>query len=119
MYRQRIGIRFDGTPAHWLGVTIMALALAVLPLIDWIGGMSWTETRIPLIAPGTTAALSVGVLLLSADRARYILLALPLLWLAATGLHAWILNIPQDYALGAAAVIAAIACVVPSLKKHR
>jgi len=112
VYRRQIAIGFDGSPTHWLGAMIMGVSIFFLPLIDWISGTSWTETRFALITPGTTASLTAGVLLLSAERARYALLVVPLFWLAGSGLHAWALDIPRDYLLSAAGAIELVSCIV-------
>lgn len=106
VWRRKIEIGFDGSAVRWIGIIVMGIAVVILPLIDWTNGMSWTETRFALITPGTTAALTAGVLLLSSDRARYWLMTMPVLWLLATAAHAWILDVPQDYILAASGVIA-------------
>lgn len=87
VYRRQIGIGFDGSPTHWLGTMIIGVSISFLPLIDWVSGRSWTETRFALITHGTTAALTAGVLLWSAEWARYALLLVLLFWLAGTGGH--------------------------------
>ena len=117
--RRRIDIRFDGSAASIVGLGVMAVAAIGMPLLDWLIGSSWTETRLALLAPGTTAALTAGVLLLSAARARYFLMAIPAIWLLATGLHGWILDMPRDYILAAAGVFSLLALVLSGARRHR
>ena len=69
VYRNRISIRLQRKPASYAGAVIFVLSALILPMIDWHQGLSWTEARFALLAPGTTAGLTLGLLMM-ADRRR-------------------------------------------------
>lgn len=104
--RRRVTIAFDGSPGAWVGVGIAVLALAGVPLADSVGGAGWTGVRFALIAPESTALLTLGILTMARGRSRLALTAIPALWTLVAVAHAWVLDIPQDYALPAAALAA-------------
>ena len=64
VYRNRISIRFQRKPASYAGAAIFILSSLILPVIDWHHGLSWTEARFALLAPGTTARLTLGLLMM-------------------------------------------------------
>ena len=99
--RGRLAFRFAADLYGWCG---LALALAALawPLADGLLGHGWQAVRAAGLAPGPTAAFTLGLLLLTADRTPLHLAAIPLLWTLVAGATAWTLTIPQDLALLAA-----------------
>ncbi len=88
-------LRFDlGGIAGRFGLAILLYALVIHPLIPWLSGRPWTQAEIFGLAPDPTAIATLGVLL-AADRPRWHLLALPLLWCAISGLTLWTMESPE------------------------
>lgn len=98
-------VRFARDVPGWAGLGLALLGLAVLPLADGLAA-GWTSVRLVGVAPGPTALLTLGLLLLVAGRAPLHLAVIPLLWTLIGGTIAWILWIPQDLVLAPAAFIA-------------
>ena len=71
-----------------IGLALIVYALAIHPLIAPLTGRPWTQAEIFGLAPDPTAIATLGVLL-AADRPRWHLLVLPLLWCAISGLTLW------------------------------
>ena len=106
VWRNRISIRFQRKPASYAGAAIFILSALILPVIDWHHGLSWTEARFALLAPGTTAGLTLGLLMMVDRRPPLWVGAIPVLWTTIVGAHAAVLGIYQDIALTAAGLIA-------------
>jgi Family of unknown function (DUF6064) len=103
--RGRLAFRFGANLFGWCGLAL-ALAAIAWPVADGLFGHGWQSARVVGLAPGPTAAFTIGVLLLTAGRAPLHLAAIPLLWTLVAGATAWILSIPQDLALPAAGLTA-------------
>jgi hypothetical protein len=71
-------------------------------LVDGLVGHGWRSLRVVGLAPGPTAAFTLGMLLLTVGRPPLRLAVIPLLWTLVAGATAWILAIPQDLVLPAA-----------------
>ena len=98
----------------WCGLALAFAAALAWPLADG----SWAragERRVVGLAPGPTAAFTLGLLLLCAGRTPLHLAVIPLLWTLIAGATAWILSIPQDLALP----VAGIGAFVLMLWKNR
>ena len=96
--RGRLAFRFDADLAGWCGLAL-ALAAIARPLSDVLFGHGWQSARVVGLAPGATAAFTLGMLLLTTGRTPLHLAVIPLLWTLVAGARAWILGIPQDLAL--------------------
>lgn len=88
-----------------VGLALAFIALAGLPLADWLAGYAWQSVRLVGLAPGPTAVFTLGLLLLAEDRTPIHLAVVPLLWSFAAGATGWILGIAQDLALPAAGLV--------------
>ena len=89
-----------------IGLTIILYALAIHPLIAPLTGRPWTQAEIFGLAPDPTAIATLGVLL-AADRPRWHLLVIPLLWCAISGLTLWTMEQPEAPVLPLLAAITA------------
>jgi hypothetical protein len=108
-------LRFDvRDAAAMIGLALIVYALAVHPLIPPFTGRPWTQAEIFGLAPDPTAIATLGVLL-AADRPRWHLLALPLLWCAVSGLTLWTMEQPEAPISGL--VVAFV--LITSLKRSR
>lgn len=88
-------LRFDLHDATArIGLALIVYALAVHPLIPLFTGRPWMQAEIFGLAPDPTTIATLGVLL-TADRPRWHLLALPLLWSAISGLTLWTMEQPE------------------------
>ena len=96
--RNRLAFRFGPDLFGWCGVALALVAVA-WPFADALLGHAWQSVRVAGLAPGPTAAFTLGLLLLTQARTPVHLAVIPLLWTLVAGATAWILAIPQDFAL--------------------
>lgn len=113
--RGRLAFRFTRSAAGWAGLVLIAFALVAYPLIGMFAGQPWPRMAFAGVAPCPTAIFTLGLLLLAEGRVPIHLLVLPLLWSLVGGSAAWLLAIPQDLALPAAALLT----VVLAWRKNR
>lgn len=102
--RDRLSFRFTSDLFGWCGLALALAAALAWPLADWLLGQGWASARVVGLAPGPTAAFTLGMLLLCAGPTPLRLAVIPLLWTLIAGATAWILSIPQDLALPAAGI---------------
>jgi hypothetical protein len=95
---RRLAFRFVADLFGWAGLALMIAATLAWPLAD-LSGHGWQSLRLAGLAPGPTAAFTLGLLLLSEGRAPLHLAIIPLLWTLVAGATAWVLAIPQDLPL--------------------
>jgi len=93
-------------PALVLALACFAIA-AVYPLLGWVLGRGWPYAALPASAPGPTALLTLGLLLLARGPRRWLFAIIPAAWaiVVSTGL-AVAFHFYEDYALAAAAIVA-------------
>ena len=104
--RGRLAFRFGRDVFGWAGLGLAAGALALYPLLAWLGGHGWPEAALAGVAPSPTVLFTFGLLLGIAPRSPLHLLVIPVLWSLIWGAAAWVLPIPEDLALPLAAVVA-------------
>ena len=115
LLRGRLAFRFAGDAAGWVGLAIIAFAMAAYPLIGVLDGQAWPRLAPFGVAPCPTTIFTFGMLLLAEPKVPMHLLALPALWSLIGGAAAWLIHIPQDLALPAAALLT----VALTLRKNR
>ena len=96
--RGNVAFRFGADLFGWAGLALAIAAALAWPLAD-LSGHGWPSLRVAGLAPGPTAAFTLGLLLLTEGRTPLHLAVIPLLWTLVAGATAWILAIPQDLAL--------------------
>jgi hypothetical protein len=103
----RSRMTFDVVPGvrGWVAVLLVVYAFAVYPLIGLIVTHPYPETPLFGVAPCPTTIFTLGFLLLVRHPRPWLLAAVPLLWSVIGGSAAFILNVPQDLGLIAAAVL--------------
>lgn len=111
VFRGRLVLQFDRGVASWAGIRIAIIAAFILPVIDWLSGVGWTDVRLALLAPGATAGFTLGILITSKGPIPIQLVALPVIWTFIAGVHAWMLDIPHDYLLPVIGIIGLAACL--------
>jgi hypothetical protein len=100
--RGRLAFGFTRDLFGWCGLALALAAALAWPLAHALLGQGWASARVVGLAPGPTAAFTLGMLLLCAGRTPLHLAVIPLLWTLIAGAMAWILSMPQDLALPAA-----------------
>lgn len=115
LVRARAGFRFRSEPAHWVGLLLALGATIGVPLADALSGYGWESARVVGLAPGPTALFTLGLMLMSEQRAPVHLAVIPLLWLLIAGASGWALRIPQDLVLA----VAGLAGFLVLLLEHR
>jgi uncharacterized protein DUF6064 len=85
------------------GAALIAFAL-LYPLLDLAAGHGWPQMQLPGTLPAPTVLITLGLLLLTRERAARSLAVLPLLWALIGGAAAAFLGIWQDVAMGLAAL---------------
>jgi hypothetical protein len=96
--RGNVAFRFGADLFGWAGLALAIAAALAWPLAD-LSGHGWPSLRVAGLAPGPTAAFTLGLLLLTEGRTPLHLAVIPLLWTLVAGATAWVLAIPQDLAL--------------------
>ena len=86
------------------GLALFAFALFCQPLIGPLAGRNWTEIELFGVAPDPTVLATLGVLL-AADRIRWELLVIPLLWCLIAGATHWAMAAPEAFLLPLAALL--------------
>ena len=87
------------------GLALIVFALVVYPIWGQLAGHPYPATPVFGVAPCPTAIFTIGVLLLGNWRVTRHLLVIPGIWTAVGGSAAFLLGVPQDTGLIAAAVI--------------
>jgi Family of unknown function (DUF6064) len=117
--RNRLAFRFTGDLFGWCGLALALAAALAWPLADGLFGHGWRSVRVVGLAPGPTAAFTLGMLLLCAGPTPLHLAVVPLLWTLIAGATAWILSIPQDLALPAAGIAAFVLILWKNWREKR
>jgi hypothetical protein len=100
-----------------IGLGLFLFALLIQPLIGPLLGRGWSAVEIFGIVPDPTVLATLGVLL-AADRVRWELLAIPILWCAVTGATLWTMASPDALLMPAAALLALVLAGYRSLRER-
>jgi hypothetical protein len=92
------------------GLGMFGLALFTWPLIGWLLGRPMVQAEVFGVAPDPTVVATLGVVL-AAERTRWDLLVVPVLWCAISGATLWTMQSPDALLLPAAALLTAIAAI--------
>ena len=87
------------------GLALFFIELAVQPLTGPLLGRSWAAIELFGIAPDPTVLATLGALL-AADRMRFELFVIPLLWCAVTGATMWSMQSPDALLMPALGLLA-------------
>lgn len=90
-----------------VGLGLFVFALLIQPLIGPLLGRSWSEIELFGLAPDPTVVATLGVLL-AADRIRFALMIVPLLWCAIGGATLSAMGAPEAIILPAAGLLAVL-----------
>ncbi|MBP2312823.1 DUF6064 family protein [Azospirillum soli] len=87
---------------RWVGLGLFLFALFIQPLIGPLSGRAWSRAELFGVMPDPTVVATLGVLL-AADRVRWELLAVPLLWCLFSGATLWTMEAPDAWVMPLAA----------------
>ena len=102
----------------WTGLGIFLLALLAWPLIGPLVGRQWVQAEIFGIAPDPTVVATLGVLV-AADRTRWELLTIPLLWCAISGATLWTMQSPDALLMPTVALLALLVVGWKTIARRR
>ncbi len=88
------------------GVGFAAYALIGYPALGWLFGHAYPAVPVFGIAPCPTTIFTIGILILGTWKVARWLLVIPALWALVGGSAAVLLNVPQDFGLIAALIVA-------------
>jgi hypothetical protein len=91
---------------RWSGWTLIAYATVVYPLLGLLSGHVYPATPTFGVTPCPLVIFTFGLLLIMRSRLRWSLLIIPVVWAVIGGSAAFLLDVPQDWALPIAAGIA-------------
>lgn len=106
----RLRFRFADGPAGRFGIFLIAAA-ALYPLAAMAAGTGWRGAAYVGVAPAPTILLTFGMLLLTDRRTPWHLLALPVLLACIVGARGYVMELPQDVAVPAAALATLLVAV--------
>lgn len=102
---QRVSFAIRQTPAGYAGLAAVCAAVFLMPLLSLLTGPSLATVQMAGLTPLPTVFLTVGFLLLAAERIRLLLAVVPLLWALAHTATAWTLGLMLETALTALCLI--------------
>lgn len=91
-----------------IGFGLLALALAVHPLIGPILGRAWSQIEIFGLAPDPTVVATLGAILSISARLRWTLLPIPIAWCALSGATQGTMGSPDAAIMPLAAAVAIV-----------
>jgi len=112
-------LAFVPDPAGLTGFALAAAALFGLPLVSGLGEAGFASARILGVAPGPTALFTLGLLMMTKVRLRWLLMVLPLLWCGVAGVQAWALDIAEAWPLPILGALALVVALLPSRARGR
>ncbi len=77
------------SPVAVAGIGLFLFALIVQPLIGPMLGRPWLQAEIFGMAPDPTVAATLGILLLTGHRPRWLLMVIPIVWCLISGATLW------------------------------
>ncbi len=106
--------RLSAGPACWAGGLLVVYALLLYPLLGWLAGHHYPAVPLFGVAPCPTTIFTLGLLLWQERPTPWHLAVIPLAWVIVGGSAALLLQVPQDYGLIGAGLLA-----LPLLRQRR
>jgi hypothetical protein len=107
LIRNLLSLRPGRDVAGAAGLCVFVFALFAWPLVGRLLGRPWLQAEIFGIAPDPTVVATLGALI-AADRTRWELLVVPMLWCAISGATLWAMQSPDAWLAPAAALLALV-----------
>lgn len=105
-----------GTPLGQAGRALFLAGLIIYPLMPAVFGRPWLQSELFGIAPDPTVFGTLGVLV-AADRMRWALMVVPVLWSAVTGVTLWTMGSSDAAVTGVAALYALCIAVLRAIER--
>jgi hypothetical protein len=118
LVRDRLSLRPPRDLAGAAGFCLFVFALFAWPLIGVLLGRPWLQAEVFGVAPDPTVVATLGVLV-AADRPRWELLVVPLLWCVIGGATLWTMQSPDAPLMPAAALLALAFAVWSTIARRR
>jgi hypothetical protein len=103
--RRHLRFGSGGRGMPWLGWTLVAYSLVFYPLVGVLAGHRLAQLPAFGITPCPVTLFTLGVLMLASAPVPWWLLAIPFAWTLVGGSAAFLLGVPQDGPLLAAALV--------------
>ncbi len=113
----RLAFSRPETATRTAGIFILAFALLVQPIMGPLLGRDWSEIELFGLAPDPTVLATLGVLIV-ADRIRWALFTIPLLWCAVSGLTLLAMEAPDALLMPVAGLLALVLALARSLRRN-
>jgi hypothetical protein len=114
----RLSFAKRGTSLSQAGRALFIAGLMIYPLMPAIFGRPWLQSELFGIAPDPTVFGTLGVLV-AADRMRWELMVIPVLWSAVTGVTLWTMNSSDAAVTGVAALYALCIAVLRAIERKK
>jgi hypothetical protein len=112
----RLSFAKRGTSLSQAGRALFIAGLMIYPLMPAIFGRPWLQSELFGIAPDPTVFGTLGVLV-AADRMRWELMVIPVLWSAVTGVTLWTMGSSDAAVTGVAALYALCIAVLRAIER--
>jgi hypothetical protein len=100
----------------WLAIVLVAYSFVVYPLVGLLVTHPYPETPLFGAAPCPTTIFTLGLLLLVRHPRPWVPALIPLLWSVIGGSAAFLLDVPQDLGLLAAAILWLVGSLIRSVR---
>jgi hypothetical protein len=114
----RLSFAKRGTSLSQAGRALFIAGLMIYPLMPAIFGRPWLQSELFGIAPDPTVFGTLGVLV-AADRMRWELIVIPVLWSAVTGVTLWTMGSSDAAVTGVAALYALCIAVLRAIERKK
>jgi Family of unknown function (DUF6064) len=118
LVRDRLPLRPPRDVAGIAGLCLFVFALVAWPLVGALLGRPWLQAELFAVAPDPTVAATLGVLL-AAERTRWELIVVPLIWCAISGATLWAMGSPDALLPAAAALLTLALAGWTAVARHR
>lgn len=106
LFTREIVFKPRTTPAIAASAALILFSLILYPLWGYLAGHDYPAVPMFGVAPCPTTIFTVGVLILGEGKVTRWLMPLPVVWSVVGGSAAFLLEVPQDYALAIAGAVA-------------
>lgn len=117
--RGRMSFDWSNGIRGWLAAALIAYGFAVYPLVGLLLAHPWPGTPLFGVAPCPTTIHTLAFLMLLRHPHPWSVAAIPLFWSIVGGSAAFLLDVPQDLGLLAAALLWLVAAILPRKAVNR
>lgn len=106
-FSRRLIVSPDRNAPQLIGYSLFLFAIFIQPLGSLLLGRDFQQSELFGLVPDPTAVGTLG-LLLASDRKHWLLMIIPLLWCAVSGVTLWTMQSPEWFVMPAAGMIAVV-----------